>query len=590
ERVAEVAARFTLDAMPGKQMSIDADLRNQMVTPEQAKERRGNLERESKLYGAMDGAMKFVKGDAIAGIIIALVNIIGGMIIGVMQLGMPAAEAAQTYSLLTIGDGLVSQIPALLVCVSAGLIVTRVAAQGDSATGAQGHVAKDIVEQMLANPKSIAVLSIVLFFTGLVPGFPKVPFWSLAAIAGIMSFPRLSKARLAAAAATTAARAAAPGKPGESGATVPATGAPADAAEDRGQLPRRLFPVPVILELGKDLERLFTTADGNALPDTRRALDESVRAMLSDQAGIPFPPVSLRIDVSHLRGNEYAILLFDAPVARGMASPTHAMALCDVATANSKGIEATQVRIPWSRAGACAIAATDAPQAQDAGIRTLAADRLILMHLMVVLRRNSADFLGIQELSHLVDRLKQDRPDLVKALIPTQLTLQQTTEVVKQLLRERVPVRDLRLVFESIARYAGQSKEPLALAELVRPDLKRQLCARYASPLGVLSYYAVHPEIERMIQDALIDTPSGPQAALGYDEQQRLIAGFERAIDPRRHLTNEAVVLVASAQVRRYLARAMEHIFPDVVFVAFQELAPEAIPDQAGIVVLVDPE
>ena len=178
---------------------------------------------------------------------------------------------------------------------------------------------------------------------------------------------------------------------------------------------------------------------------------------------------------------------------------------------------------------------------------------------------------------------------MIKALIPTQLTLQQTSEVIKQLLRERVPVRDLRLVFESIARYATQMKDPLTLAETVRKDLRRQLCARYSTPQGVLSYYALHPEIERLITEALIDTPSGPQVAMTYDDQQRLIAGFEKAIDPRRHLTSEAIVLVAAAPVRRYLARAFEYVYPDVVFLAFQELAPESIPDQAGIIVLTDP-
>ncbi|HEY7116349.1 MAG TPA: flagellar biosynthesis protein FlhA, partial [Tepidisphaeraceae bacterium] len=305
ERVAEVGARFTLDAMPGKQMSIDADLRNQLITPQEARDRRQMLERESKLYGAMDGAMKFVKGDAIAGIIIALVNIIGGMIIGILQQGMTAGEAAQTYSLLTIGDGLVAQIPALLICVSAGLVVTRVSSGSDAAGGGAGHVAKDIVEQVLGNPKAIAVLAVLLVLTGFVPGFPKFAFWTFAALAAALALPRLmGPARSPVTALATATAGMAPG--GRTSVSA-APGAAAPADEDRSLLPRRLYPIPVILELGRDLEPLFTTPDGAALPDARQAIEISVRALLSDETGIPFPPVSFRIDNPHLRPTEYAI-------------------------------------------------------------------------------------------------------------------------------------------------------------------------------------------------------------------------------------------------------------------------------------------
>jgi type III secretion protein V len=592
ERVAEVAARFTLDAMPGKQMSIDADLRNQLISPEQARERRQALERESKLYGAMDGAMKFVKGDAIAGIIIALVNIIGGMVVGVLQQGMTPGEAAQTFTLLTIGDGLVSQIPALLICVSAGLVVTRVAgAQQDPAGGGGGNVARDIVENVLGNPKALAVVSVVLALTGFVPGFPKFAFWTFAALTGALSFPRLAAAK---AAGFAGAMAAAPGAaaPGAPAGTAPGAkpGAPGAPLDDGKAMPRRLYPVPAVLELGHDLERMFTNPDGTARPEQRQLLEEGVREMLSEETGISFPAVSLRIENPQLRPNEYGVVVFDATLARGAITPDLALALADAETCASRGIQATAMRIPWSRATACAISIVDIDKATEAGIRTLSADKMIVNHVLVTLRRNASEFVGIQEVSNLIERLKQERPDLIKAVIPTQLTLAQVTEVIKHLLRERTPVRDLRAILESLAKHSQNQKSPAALAELVRRDLRRLLCAKYSVGRQTLHYYAMQPDIERMIQEATVETASGPEVALPFSDQRRIIDAMEKTIDPRRHLVNDPVVLTAIPGVRRYLRQAMEFIFPEVVFLSFQELAPECVPNQVGIITLADGE
>jgi len=582
ERVAEVAARFTLDAMPGKQMSIDADLRNQLISPEDARARRQNLERESKLYGAMDGAMKFVKGDAIAGIIIALVNIVGGMIIGVLQQGMTAGEAAQTYSLLTIGDGLVSQIPALLICVSAGLVVTRVAGPQEGV----GHVAKDIVDQMLANPKAIAVVSIVLFLTGLIPGFPTYAFWAFGLLAAAISFPRLASGRKEL--LTSGAGAGTGGAGGTSTAVTAKRSGAATAADEREPLPRRLYPIPAVLELGRDLEPLFLNADGTARPEIRKALDESIRDSLAEEIGIPFPAVSLRVENPHLRPTEYAIVLFDAPVARGAIGREQALALADSDVAAQRGLSAAPMLIPWSRATACALPAAEAAKAQESGIRVLTADKVILNHVMVTLRRNAAEFLGIQEVSNLLERLKQERPDLIKAVIPTQLTTQQVTEVLRCLLRERTPIRDLRAIMESLARHGPNQKNPAALADLVRRDMRRLLCARLSVGKQALQYYALQPDIERMIQEATVETEQGPQVGLSYADQRRILNALKRTIDPRRHLTSDPVVLAAIPSVRHYLRAASENVLPEVVFLSFSELSPECVPMQIGLVALTE--
>jgi len=345
-----------------------------------------------------------------------------------------------------------------------------------------------------------------------------------------------------------------------------------------------------VLELGKDLERLFTNEDGTAKPEARKALEDGVREFLSEEMGMTFPAVSLRIENPHLRPTDYAIVLFDAPIARGSISPGQALALADMESATSRGLTPTAMKIPWSRAVGVAIPADQIRKATEAGFRVLPADKVILNHVMVALRRNAAEFLGIQEVSNLVERLKLERPDLIKAVIPTHLTLQQVTEVLKVLLRERTPIRDLRLILESLAKHGQAQKHPGPLAELVRKDLRRQLCARYTAGRPVLPYYALDPEIERMIQDATVDTVNGPEVALAYADHKRIIDALDRTIDARRHLTTDPIVMATIPGVRRHLRSAFEVAFPDAVFLSFSELAPEVIPSQIGIITLGDGE
>jgi type III secretion protein V len=564
ERVAEVSARFTLDAMPGKQMSIDADLRAQQITPDQARERRLALERESKLYGAMDGAMKFVKGDAIAGIVISLVNIVGGMVVGVLQQGMSAGEAGQVYSLLTIGDGLVSQIPALLICVSAGLVVTRVAS-GDVKSG--GYVARDIIDQILGQPKAIAIVGALLMFIGLTSpwtGFPLVPFVVLGLVGVGIGMPMLSRSgpALAAGAAEPAA-AALPG-------ALPGGKAADDAAV--GVLLRQ-EPIPIILELSVDLAPLFCNAAGLALDETKRLL-VGIRDHLTKELGVPFPPVSIRLGAKDLMFSQYAILIYECPVVKAMVSSSGATILCTPDRAASLGLaNAKPADIPWARGQVCAISDADVELANKSGVTVLSAVGVIRNHLLWELRRHAAEFLGIQETGVLLDRLKQKCPDLVKATVPTLLNSQQVTEVLQRLLREQISVRDLRAIVESLARWAQTEKVPATLTEFVRRDLRRAICTQFAAGRQRLDAYYVQKDIHDVISAGEINRPGG-RGRMTSDERDRIVEAFGSAVDPVMHATKRPVI-ITMPQSRRALRNVIESTLPDAAVLSFEELSPE---------------
>jgi len=595
ERVAEVAARFTLDAMPGKQMSIDADLRGGLLTAEQARDRRQNLERESKLYGAMDGAMKFVKGDAIAGIIIAIVNIVGGLVVGVMQQGMEVGEAAEIYSLLTIGDGLVSQIPALLISVAAGLVVTRVAAGGDDS---KSHVASEMLNQVLAQPKAIAVVAAVLLAMGLLPGFPMWVFWGLGIAAGAVAFTALN---------------APPGALSPAG--VPATrgdaGADAGpAAEAETKRPRG--PIPVVLEFHSQLAPLFIETVTAAGPDGQpHAVTRSIprvqqhltqlRIGLEEEFGFPFPPVVLRPDDRYFIIPGYAILLYDAPIASAtmLADQVYLSAKLTREAAEELGFKA-MTPLPWTRAhmpvvteafADDAIARITATAGAGQDVRKLPARDVIMEHLRVMLSKHAAEFLGIQETSDLLERLKESRPDLVKAVVPVMLNHAQLTEVLKGLLREQVPIRDLRLIMESIARHAPNDRpapqSPVdlkLLTEHVRYDLRRVMCARFAASRQRLPFYSVAHDLENAVADAMQHSNGQVVLALAPEQRKQIVIAFAKAIDPHSHLGQPAVVVVNQPSVRRPIWNLLEPYLPEVVVLSYQDLVPELSPQPVSVV------
>ncbi|MEM7624456.1 MAG: flagellar biosynthesis protein FlhA [Planctomycetota bacterium] len=594
ERVAEVSARFTLDAMPGKQMSIDADLRGGMITPEEARTRRQSLERESKLYGAMDGAMKFVKGDAIAGIIISVINIIGGLIVGVMQQGMEVGEAAQVYSLLTIGDGLVSQIPALLISVSAGLVVTRVAAESGADGKGGGRVAGDIVNQVLRQPKALGVVSAVLLGMAFLPGFPSPVFFVLCGIAAVLCVIGWTREDEHDAAAT-------PGAAGQATAeieTAPAVGPTPLAIEIDPPLAPMFFKDQTVI--GPDGETMMQQVATDGLPAQLRA----ARMELERELGVSLPPIVLQPDERvHDDGPGYRVVIHGAPVVSGRAEGQHVVLLSEQAwppeTLQQLAIQ-HEYALPWCRAVMPSVPFDDFDAVLDnvrkldepPDFRVLDVRDIVLMHLKAVVRQHAAEFVGIQNVSDLVEKLKESQPDLVKAVVPVVLNPAQLTELLQVLLRDGVPIGDLPKLLEAAARHAPHvGTTPLdieALGALVRRDLGRTICAHLSQGRASLGFYALDPQLENAAAEALRETPNGVTLAMNLDERRRLLQSLAEGIPAHRHVKAPAVLAVSQPLLRRPLADLIRPYLPDVAVVTYDDLSAEIVPKQLGLIMPAD--
>ena len=541
----------------------------------------------------MDGAINFVKGDAIAGISISLINIVGGLIIGVMQQGMEVGEAAQTYSLLTIGDGLVSQIPALLISVSAGLVVTRVAA---SAEGEKSHVAKEMFAQILGQPRAIAVVCVLLALLGFLPGFPMWVFWSLAILAGMVAFS-------AAASPPTEPSAAAPS-------AAAAKAKEKEAAEAERAKPRG--PLPIVLEFHSMLAPVFiektnvTGPDGKpqqvtrSIPAVQQQLTQ-LRTGLEEELGFPLPPVVLRPDDRYFNLPGYAILIYDAPVATSTMLADQVFLSSRLTRQQGEEIDVkTFTPLPWTRAQLPVVTASQADEISekikaktDAPVYTLTARQVILEHVRVIMQRRAAEFLGIQETSDLLDTLKETRPDVVKAVVPVILSPAQLTEVLKGILREQIPIRDLRLILESIAQHAakvrpgGQGQMDLGvLTEYVRYDLRRVMCARFAASRQQLPFYSVAHDLENTVVDSMQQSNGQTVLALGPDQRKEIIVAFAKTIDPMMHVGQPAVVVVNQPSVRKPIWNLLQPYLPEVVVLAYQDLIPELSPQPIKVVMV----
>ncbi len=525
ERVAEVAARFTLDAMPGKQMSIDAELRSGHIDHDEARRRRAMLARESQLFGSMDGAMKFVKGDAIAGLVVLAVNIVGGLIIGVAQRGMDLADAARTYTILTIGGGLVAQIPALVISTSAGIIVTRVASEEEGA-----HLGREIAGQILGQPKAIAIAAGLLALLALVPGLPTIPFLLLAAVLGFVAF-RLLRSPVATRAdgATAAAR-------GGAGATVPSS---------RGGGSSAAFPAPVLTPIAVQLGAALSARlcpDGNGSPVADR-LTSLIRDRLFAELGIPLPPVRVRPSVEGLAPNSYVLRLNEVPLGRGEIAATG-----DPSTATSDA---------------------DASGHASPPEETIAAD------LLVLLRRYGHEFIGIQETQGLLEALERTHPALVREVVPKVISPTLLADVLRRLAEEGISLRNMKDILGALAEWAPSERDPVTLTEHVRGALRRAITYRHASASGVLSAYLLDPMIEEAVREAIHKTATGSYLALEPQLSREIIQAIGRAVAMAPHAGPTPVILT-NVDIRRYVRRLVETEYPGVAVLAYPELAPEA--------------
>jgi type III secretion protein V len=556
ERVAEVGARFTLDALPGKQMAIDADLRAGACTQEEAGMRRKNLERESQFYGALDGAMKFVKGDAIAGLLITAINVVGGLAVGAVVHGMPMGEAAATFTLLSIGDGLVSQVPALLTAVAAGLVVTRGGSDGERRLGA------DVVTQLAAQPRAIVASGIVLAAMGLVPGLPAAPFLGLGLCAAAGGALRLRRGELA------------PVAEG-SGDLEPPVGRPAGGADADG--PRG--PLRVVIDADVSEAVAAGLAEGRL---------EDARVRLFGELGLPIPPI--RLDRSRRPGHGFQVLLHDVPLQQGHVAggPTldasmeearllglHAAQAGGEAKREAPG-EETAREGTADDAGAddpprrIVLDEADAARAAEAGLPVARPEDAVVTAVLQVARVNAADLLGLETVQGFLDALEARAPALVREAtrrVPIPLLF----EVLVRLLDEGVSIEPLDRILEALARWGEASEGPAsaaALTERARQALGRRLVHRHAAG-GPLVAVLVDPLVEDLMRESRIETAEGPVVALAPEHQSALLDAMRRELDG-------GAVLLAPADLRRQLWGLAQSASPGAAVLAFSELPRDA--------------
>ena len=562
ERVAEVSARFTLDALPGKQMSIDADFRAGLFDVHEARARRGNLQRESQLYGAMDGAMKFVKGDAIAGIIITLINIIGGLSIGIMQRGMDAATALQTYSILTIGDGLVSQIPALLISVSAGIVVTRVASEE-----AETHLGKDIVTQVMAQPKAIAIAAILLVLLGIVPGLPTFPFFLLSIIMGAMAFGLFRAKKM------------------EKAVVAQEEEDEAEAAEAAGEASYSLT-VPILMQVSEGLTELIDR-DGEGGKQLAKLIPE-LRDSLYYEMGVLYPPIQIQGN-QPFEGNTFCILLKEIPVHNDHIPDDKMLVNESAENLAIFQVDAEPAENPATGAPAAWVPNESIETVQKAGIQVVSHPELLVLHLAGFLKQYGKEFVGLQEVRSMLDALAQSHPNLVEEVIPKVVNLFQLTEVLQRLVREEVSIRDIKAILEAVSEWGRVESEPLQLTELVRSSMARQICFKYARSDGKLIVYQVEPEIQQAITESVRHTPTGSYLGLSPDMQTDILEAIRAQLGDRP-LTAQAPVILTEPDVRPYFRRLVEVEFPEAAVLSIRELTPEVMPQPMGLISITGQE
>ncbi len=539
ERVAEVGARFTLDAMPGKQMAIDAELRTGAISQDEARRRRRTLQRESQFYGAMDGAMKFVKGDAIAGIVITVINVLGGLAIGVLMRGMSAGESLRLYGLLTIGDGLVSQIPSLLISTAAGLVVTRVASEDE-----QASLGGDVGRQIFGNARALGIAALFLVLLALVPGLPSVPFLALAVVFGALAW-RLSRRR--------------PAHEADAEATL----RPEAQREQRAQ--RQLVPlvVPISLDLGPELasELLDARGGGALLEEEIPRLRDAVFLTL----GVAVPGIRAR--PGPLGPRDYVISFQEVPVARG-SLPEGLFVDAAPATVASLGVAAAVARDPVTGKEACVVARSARPALEAGGLTTRSGATLVGRHLEHVVGRHAHELVGLQETQTMLEQLERAYPALVRNVVPKPISLALLADILRRLVEERVSIRPLREILEALAIHATTEKDPIALTEAVRAALRRPITHAHARG-GALLVHLLDPLIEDTVRDAVQRTSSGSYLALPPDLARDIVAALGRALADASH-----PVILTQADVRRFVRRLVENELPDVTVLSYQELDP----------------
>jgi flagellar biosynthesis protein FlhA len=554
-RVAEVAARFTLDAMPGKQMAIDADLNSGQITDEDARKRRTDIGREADFYGAMDGASKFVKGDAMAGILIVLINLIGGLVVGVLQQHMAFSDAIQHFSLLTVGDGLCAQIPALLISVATGILVTRSTSEKD--------LGNDIASQILSQEKAPLVAGAVICSFALVPGLPKLPF--LVVGAGFVMIGWGAKnGHIGPRPALEAAAAAAAALPSGAEPT------PRDQALDA-------LPIdPLELAIGFGLVPLVDQKAGGSLLSRVSA----IRRQIASELGMVIPPVRIHDEVG-LDSHEYVVKVRGAEVARGRTMAGHQLAMDPGdAVGQLPGVVTTE---PAFGLPATWIPDSARAEAEALGYTVVDAESVIVTHLTESIRGEASELLTRQETRQLLDQLKESNAAVVDEVVPDVLSLGEIQRVLQALLREGVSIRDLGVIVEAIGDKARLTRDPALLAEYARQALGRSITAPFVGPDRKLRAIALDPMVEQEVSESITQTSDGEYLAMEPSRAHALVSALRDRADGASAQGGRPVLL-CSARVRRHLRRLCEQTLPHLAVCSYNEIVPGIRVETVGVV------
>ena len=540
-RIAEVAARFTLDAMPGKQMSIDADLNAGIIDEQEARKRREEIAREADFYGAMDGASKFVRGDAIASIIITAINIIGGFIIGVLQKGMPVAKAACTYTILTVGDGLVSQIPALIISTAAGIVISR--------ASSASNLAEEMGNQLFSYPKAIQTASFILIGLGLIPGLPHIPFMLLGIVMGGIG---LLKERFSSKAVEEVE----------------------EKAEQEEEI-RVIPPDPISIEIGYRLIGLVDVEQGGDILERIKM----IRKKYAQEMGFILPPVRIK-DNLELSPNEYVILVKGVEVAKGELMIGHYLA---INPGNIKDdIQGIPTKDPVFGLPAKWIKESNVKVAKELGYTVVDPSTVLMTHFTEIVKSYCHELLDREEVQALIDNIKSTHPKVVEELIPNLLTLGAVQKVLQNLLKEQVPIRDMVTILEALADYAPVTKDPDILTEYVRERLGRHIVKQYVSD-GILHVATLDHELEKIIEESAKQTSFGLYPVLPPDVLNEFLAELN---DKIKKLGSEGhlPIILCSPNVRRLVKKLTEKSMPNLIVLSYTEIPSQVKIKSVGVI------
>jgi flagellar biosynthesis protein FlhA len=562
-RIAEVAARFTLDALPGKQMAIDAELNAGLINESEARSRRRTLEEESDFYGAMDGASKFVRGDAIAAILITLINIIGGFAVGIVQKGMTVSDALQHFTILSIGDGLVSQVPALVTSTAAGILITRATARND--------LGKELGRQLLLYPKALTILSVMLLVLSIVPGLPMFPFLTLAIITGLLSYSihRHGTPELGSPASATAGTY---GKPGEmkSGAKTVGEAKPSDKLES-------LLTLDTLqIELGYGIVTLADTKKGGDLLERVTG----IRRNFASEMGMLIPPIRLK-DNLQLGTNEYRFLLKGNPISKGQIMPGHWLAMNATNSKTTlKGIPTVE---PVFQLPATWVTNVDRKSAELAGYTVVDAPSVLVTHLSETVKRRCHEILTRQDVQVLLDNLKQTNPAVVNELIPAQLSIGQVQRILQNLLAEGISIRNLAGILEKVGDYAATTKNPDELSEFARRGLGSQITKPFQGENGALRAITIDPKLEQQLTMGVRQSLSEIALIIEPRLARHVIETLSKFVQQMISTGQQPVVLCAP-QLRLAFRRFFENSFSDLAVLSYSEIPARVQIQNAAVI------